>query len=1098
MSDKFSIIPIERLFQIIINSETETEFFGIPKKHIFNPSKSTFLNYQRYGQKLENPLGVAAGPHTQLAQNIIVAWLYGARYIELKTVQTLDELKISKPCIDMQDEGYNCEWSQELHIEDSFDQYLNAWIIIHLLRHKFGWTKDVGTIFNMSVGYNLEGILKDNVQRFFTKMKDCSHDKHHKLEVLEQFYPEVKKIEIPDRISNNVTLSTMHGCPPDEIEKIATYLIENKKLNTTVKLNPTLIGAKKLREILNENSAFKTEVPDIAFEHDLKYTDAVNIIKNLQKSAIKNNVDFGVKLTNTLESFNNKNIFDKNEKMMYMSGRALHPISMTLAGKLQNDFAGELDISFSGGADCFNIPDIISAGLSPVTVCTDILKPGGYGRFTQYFENLTKEFNFQDAKNIDDFIIKKSYQNINYVKEAALENLNNYIDNLTENQLYKNNNFTFPNIKTKRELSHFDCIKAPCRETCPAGQDVPAYMYFVSQGKFREAWDVIMKNNPFPSVTGMVCDHLCQTKCMRINYDNPLLIREIKRFVAEKFRNSELKVNISKNGLKVTIIGAGPSGLSCAYFLALSGFEVDVYEAKEQSGGMLSSAIPSFRLTNQAIIDDIKKIENLNINIYKNIKIDKSGFEKLKKENDFIFIAAGAQKAKTLSIEGINSEGIFNPLKFLHEIKMFNDPKIGKETIILGGGNTAVDVARTASRILGKSGHVKIVYRRTMNEMPAENDEIKAAIEEGIELFELTSPIKVISVDNKVTGLKCLKMKLGEIDESGRPKPITIHGSEFVLNCDTIIPALGQEIDFDFIDKNEINKISENYLIGDSKIFIGGDAFRGASTVINAIADGQNVSEKIIKLAKQKFGIESSNENIKIDFDELKDKKVKREFGVFIPEIDLSKRNNFNLVIETLQKQQAIKEASRCLNCDSICNVCVDVCPNLANYSYQVKKQNFELQKIKIKNGKTEILEDKSFIIKQEFQVFNIGDFCNECGNCTTFCPTSGQPFADKPKFWLSIESFRKVENGFYLSKLKDKKILIKKADSKICTIYLENDNYIFENEFVIVHFDKDNFRIKNFTILNENIKTDLSFRDAAEMKVLYNAADKLYFGNKN
>jgi putative selenate reductase len=1098
MSDKFSIIPIEHLFQIIIKSETETEFFGVPKKHIFNPSKSEFLNYQRYGQKLENPLGVAAGPHTQLAQNIIVAWLYGARYIELKTVQTLDELEISKPCIDMQDEGYNCEWSQELHIEDSFDQYLNAWIIIHILRHKFGWTKDVGTIFNMSVGYNLEGILKDNVQRFFTKMKDCSHDKHHKLEVLEQFYPEVMKIEIPDRISDNVTLSTMHGCPAGEIEQIATYLVEDKKLNTTIKLNPTLIGADKLREILNENSAFKTQVPDIAFEHDLKYTDAVNIIKNLQKSANENNVDFGVKLTNTLESINNKNIFDKNEKMMYMSGRALHPISMTLAGKLQNDFAGELDISFSGGADCFNISDIISAGLSPVTVCTDVLKPGGYGRLTKYFENLQKEFNLLKAKNIDDFFIKKSNHNNKDVKATALENLNNYIDNLKENQLYKNNNFTFPDIKTKRELSFFDCINAPCRGTCPAGQDVPAYMHFVSQGKFLEAWGVIMKNNPFPSVTGMVCDHLCQTKCTRINYDNSLLIREIKRFVAEKFRNSEITANISKNGLKVAVIGAGPSGLSAAYFLALSGFEVNVYEAKEQSGGMLSSAIPSFRLTNQAIIDDIKKIENLNINIHKNIKIDKPGFEKLKEENDFIFIAAGAQKSKTLSIEGINSEGVLDPLEFLHEIKMSNDPKLGKEIIILGGGNTAIDVARSASRIIGNSGLVTIVYRRTKNEMPADNDEIKSAIEEGIEVLELTSPLKVISVDNKVKGLKCLKMKLGRIDESGRPKPITIPGSEFVLNCDTIIPALGQEIDFDFIDKKEINKISENYLSCDSKIFIGGDAFRGASTVINAIADGQNVSEKIIELAKQKFGIEPSNKNIKINLDELKDKKAKREFGVFIPEIDLSERNNFNLVIETLQEQQAIKEASRCLQCDSICNVCVDVCPNLANYSYQVKKQNFELQKIKINNGKTEILDDKSFLINQDFQVFNIGNFCNECGNCTTFCPTSGQPFADKPKFWLSIESFKKAENGFYLSKLKDKKRLIKKTDFKISTIYLENNNYIFENEFIIVYFDKDNFRIKNFTILDEDIETELSFQDAAEMKVLYNAADKLYFGNKN
>ena len=271
----------------------------------------------------------------------------------------------------------------------------------------------------------------------------------------------------------------------------------------------------------------------------------------------------------------------------------------------------------------------------------------------------------------------------------------------------------------------------------------------------------------------------------------------------------------------------------------------------------------------------------------------------------------------------------------------------------------------------------------------------------------------------------------------------------------------------------------------------------GASTVINAIADGRNVSGKIIELAKQKFSIESNNENIKIDFEELNDKKVSREFGVFAPEIGLSERNNFKLVIETLQEKQAINEASRCLSCDSICNVCVDVCPNLANYSYQVMKQHFDLQKIKIKNGEAKIFDDKSLIIKQEFQILNIGDFCNECGNCTTFCPTSGKPFADKPKFWLTIESFKKAKNGFYLSKMKNRKILIQKIESEISTIYLENDNFIFENEFVSIQFDKDDFRIKNISILDKNIEIELSLNVAAEMKVLYNAADKLYFGNK-
>ena len=195
----------------------------------------------RYGKELETPVGMAAGPHTQLAINIIAAWLCGARYIELKTIQTLDELEVSKPCIDMQDEGYNCEWSQELKIEQSFNEYLNAWIIIHILRRELGFEGPLGTLFNMSVGYNLEGILYENVQWFFDKMKDCSAELIEAKDSIRKIYPRIDELEISSCISDHITLSTMHGCPPDEIGKIGLYLINEKKLHTTIKLNPTLL-----------------------------------------------------------------------------------------------------------------------------------------------------------------------------------------------------------------------------------------------------------------------------------------------------------------------------------------------------------------------------------------------------------------------------------------------------------------------------------------------------------------------------------------------------------------------------------------------------------------------------------------------------------------------------------------------------------------------------------------------------------------------------------------------------------------------------------------------------------------------------------------
>ncbi len=395
-STAFSPISARKLFTLI---ETEysarKEIFGIPEKLFFNPEKQEGLSMEIFGQHLNTPLGVAAGPHTQMAQNIISAWLCGASYIELKTIQTLDELEISKPCIDMQDEGYNCEWSQELRIKESFEEYLKAWILIHLLQHKLGWDKEQkrGFLFNMSIGYNFEGIQNENVQWFLKSISDCVVAKQQMINELLPFYPELIEVQIPDCISDNITLSTMHGCPPDEIEKIGHYLLKEKKLHTLVKLNPTLLGKDELRDILNNKLNFKNTIPDIAFEHDLKYKDAIGIIQRLQQTADAEGLFFGVKLTNTLESTNHKNVFPVHEQMMYMSGRALHPISVNVARKLQNEFNGKLNISFSGGADCFNINDLIESGLKPVTVCSDILKPGGYGRLAQYIESLSEEKN---------------------------------------------------------------------------------------------------------------------------------------------------------------------------------------------------------------------------------------------------------------------------------------------------------------------------------------------------------------------------------------------------------------------------------------------------------------------------------------------------------------------------------------------------------------------------------------------------------------------------------------------------------------------------------------------------------------------------------
>ncbi|MDX9696489.1 MAG: FAD-dependent oxidoreductase, partial [Bacteroidales bacterium] len=685
MSDKFFPIEIKQLLQIVLNElEISQSIFGIPQELFFKPENNNRFKTVQFGQQIDTPIGVAAGPHSQMAQNIIAAWLMGARYIELKTIQTLDELDVSKPCIDMQDEGYNCEWSQELKIKESFNEYLNAWIIIHILNHKLKLGKTSGTIFNMSVGYNLEGIMKDNVQWFFSKMNDCLSELNEKKNSLIEIYPEISSIQIPSQLSNNITLSTMHGCPANEIESIASYLLTEKKLHTYVKLNPTLLGPEKLREILNKTSNFKTEVPDIAFEHDLKYPDAINIIKSLQKTAKNNKLEFGLKLTNTLESINNKDIFGNRVDMMYMSGRALHPISINVANKLQHEFNGELQLSFSAGADAFNVSEILSCGFKTITVCSDILKPGGYMRLNQYFNELNSSFELKKAKNIGEFI-----QNASTKKNSnqALENLTKYAKKVLNDNRYKRESILEPSIKTDRNLGYFDCISAPCRDTCATNQDIPDYLFYTSKSQFDKAYEVILRTNPFPSITGMVCDHLCQNKCTRINYDKSLLIREIKRFISEQ---KEVKLSPQdKNGLNVAIIGAGPSGLSCAYYLALAGFSVEVFESKSKAGGMVQYAIPGFRLTDHAIERDFKRVTDLGVKIQYNQKVDKVRFESLKTNYKYVFIGAGAQLSAPFQLEGIESKGVLDSLDFLFNVKKGQNTGIGKNVVIIGGGNTA-------------------------------------------------------------------------------------------------------------------------------------------------------------------------------------------------------------------------------------------------------------------------------------------------------------------------------------------------------------------------------------------------------------------------
>lgn len=1049
MSKDFHVIPFEQLLQLTLQQIDNRHFMGIPAG-TFAGKPDPQIGIKRFNQQLDSPIGVAAGPHSQLTQNIIAAWLCGGRYIELKTVQTLDELNVSKPCIDMQDEGYNCEWSQELKLQQSFDQYLNAWILVHLLNHKLNNCTEAGagTIFNMSVGYNMEGILKDNVQWFFSKMDNCEAELNAKMDMVRKYYPDADKLNIPARISDNITLSTMHGCPPEEIEKIGLYLIQEKKLHTIIKLNPTLLGPDMLRWILNGKLGFNTVVPDEAFGHDLKYQDALSIIRNLKTAAEATGVFFGLKLTNTLESMNTRGVFPENEKMNYMSGRALHPVAVHLSAKLQAEFDGMLDISFSAGADAFNVVDLLRCGLGPITMSSDLLKPGGYGRLQQYVKLIESAVNRSNIGSLQAFICPPG-------KMRAVK-LKDYTSEVLEDPAYRKA-MRGPEIKTQRKLGLFDCIHAPCVNTCPDNQNIPQYLYHVSKGDFQKAFEVIMKTNPFPSVTGAVCDHACQTRCTRINYDENLAIREVKRWVAEKQLDENFIQARPKNGMKAAVIGSGPAGMSCAYFLLLAGFDVDVFEEKSFAGGMAADVIPAFRLNNNAIEKDISRIEKLGVKVHYGVRIDKAAFDQFINEQRYIFIATGTPESKKMGVKGEESIGVIDPLKFLSDLKKGTATVPGRRVLVVGGGNTAMDVARAVKRMQGGNGNVVVVYRRRMSDMPAEAEEILAAREENIEFACLKAPLEIVVAGGKVGGLKVTTMRTAGVGADGRENVEAVKGSEEILIADAIFPAIGQNASVDFIDAALLKKNSSNYSTRIDKVYIGGDVRKGPASIIAAIADGRKAAEDIILQA----GISPSNDDVKnreSDITELMLRKSNREKSM----LDAETQGLPSKIIKG--NQEAMKESARCLLCDELCNICVTVCPNLANQYYETEPFSF-------------ISGEFKFEITQKIQTYNVGEFCNECGNCRTFCPTSGAPYLDKPKVWITREAFDKAVYGYHIVTENGSKTLLHKTEQGISKLVQTADGFVFEKSNAQLKFDS-----------NWNLLSDLNSEiigEALEMRVL-------------
>ena len=930
MSDIMTCMPFGQLMDWVLQEKKgQDTVFGVHRPYTADPKNDMTI----FTRNLETPVGPAAGPHTQLAQNIIASYYAGARFFELKTVQKMDGAELSacvnKPCILADDEGYNCEWSTELTVPDAMGEYIKAWFILHVIAKEFGLGAQDGFQFNISVGYDLAGIKGDKVNTFIDGMMEAKDTvifqecRKWLLDNADKFQNFTREdIEaIPSNVCNSATISTLHGCPPQEIESIANYLLTEKHLNTFVKCNPTLLGYDFARKTMDEMGYDYMVFGDFHFRDDLQYEDAVPMLTRLMKLSEELGLEFGVKITNTFPVDVTRNELPSEE--MYMSGKALFPLSISLAAKLSAEFAGKLRISYSGGADYYNIDKIVGCGIWPVTMATTLLKTGGYQRFTQVADKV-------------EGICPKKWEGIDV---DALKKL--AADAITDGHHVKNIK-PVPNRKSTKEVPLLDCFYAPCSEGCPIHQDIPQYVALTGEGKYKEALEVILEKNALPFITGTLCAHNCMTKCTRNFYEESVNIRGTKLTAAEHGYEQligEIKAG-EPNGKKGAVVGGGPAGIAAAYFLARAGAAVTIFEKEEKAGGVIRYVIPGFRIGDAAIDKDISFIQKMGVEIRTNTEI--TSVADLKAQGyDAVILAIGAGKPGTLKLE--KGETV-NALKFLRDFKA-NDGKlnIGENVVVIGGGNTAMDTARAAKRTEGVE-HVYLVYRRTKRYMPAAEDELLEVLEEGVEFKELLSPV---SLDGG--RLLCKKMKLGQMDASGRAG-VTETADVVEVPADTVIVAVGEKIDTDFYTANQIAvdergkaKVNDKTLeTSVSGVYVAGDGARGAATIVEGIRDAQLAVKDILG------------------------KEITRDAAVTGDVKDCFEKKGI-----LKHSKEAKTEEERCLTCNKVCENCVDVCPNRANISIKVPGMAMN-------------------------QVIHVDYMCNECGNCKSFCPYASAPYKDK------------------------------------------------------------------------------------------------------
>ena len=952
MSEKMYPIPFKSLMNWIVTEYArEGEIFGV-----HTPYYATGKTLPIFGERIETPFGPAAGPNSQLAQNIIAAYMAGARFFEVKTVQKMDGAELAacvpRPCILAADEGYNQEWSTELEVPQARDEYIKAWCALKVLSKVYGFGDPDGFVFNMSVGYDLEGIKGEKVNSYIDNMMDASNTAQFKecLAVLTELFPEEKDFiaAISPRVSRSVTVSTLHGCPPQEIERIASYLLTEKGLHTFVKCNPTILGYKTARTILDSMGYDYIVFDEHHFNEDLQWEDAVPMFHRLQALADSKGLEFGLKLSNTFPVDTTRGELPNDE--MYMSGRSLFPLTIEMCNRISRAFEGKMRISFAGGADAFNCDKLFAAGIWPITVATTILKPGGYNRLAQMVEKVEglpyRAFAGTDSAAISD-LSTASHSDPHHRKPIK----------------------PVVSRKSEEKVPWIDCFTAPCKGGCPIHQDIPEYIELCRKGLYGPALKLITEKNALPFITGTICAHRCQNKCSRNFYEESVQIRDTKLVAATKGYGAlmaDIKVPAKVEGKKAAIIGGGPTGIAAAYFLGRAGIETTIFEREEKLGGVPRYVIPAFRISDEAIDKDVALMERYGVEV--KCGAPAPSVEELKKLGyTHILIATGAWQAGKLDIPG-NVKGVIGWMK---EMKTQVKPCLDGHVVVVGAGNTAMDAARVAKRMGAASS--TIVYRRTKKEMPADEHELKLAIDEGVNLVELAAP--VAQENGK---LKLEKMKLGEPDASGRRSPLAT-GEFFEIPCDLVISAVGEKVDAKLMADNgiEMERKGPAFKTNVENVWCAGDAHRGPATVVEGIADAASFAEAVIGEAHT-YDIPEAAYPSKAQA--------------------IAKKGILKMA------KDACCEGSRCLDCNTVCENCADSCPNRANVV------------IKLSDGRHQIL--------------HIDKMCNECGNCTQFCPYASEPCRDKFTLFQTKEDMEDSRNAGVLF-LGGDKVLVRMAEVK-------------------------------------------------------------------